>query len=79
MFFGGSGLCLSGGYVCLQWFLVGLWCGRRIDGVFLKQTPSYDIKNLCGSFFGQYLGPSRNKDPGPFTCCFKGLGLVHHS
>ena len=34
MFFGGSGLCLSGGYVCLQWFLVGLWCGRRIDGVF---------------------------------------------
>ena len=45
-----------------------LECGR-IDGVFLKQMPSYDIKNLCGSFFGQYLGPSRNKDSGPFTCC----------
>ena len=22
-----------------------------------------------GPFFEQYLGPSRNKDPGPFTCC----------
>ena len=29
--------------------------------------------------FGQYIGPSRNKDPRPFTFCFKGLGLVHCS
>ena len=35
------------------------------------------FKRLCRSFFGQYLGQSRNKDPGRFTYCFKGLGLVH--
>ena len=37
------------------------------------------VAKMCGSFFGQYPGPSRNKNPEPFTCCFKGLGLVYHS
>jgi len=26
-------------------------------------------KTIVGSYFGQYLGPSRNKDSGPYTCC----------
>ena len=25
-------------------------------------------RGLCGSYFGQYPGPSRNKDPAPYTC-----------
>jgi len=28
---------------------------------------------------GRCLGSSRNEDPGPFTCCFEGLGLVHRN
>ena len=35
--------------------------------------------NTVRVLFGQYPGRSRNKDPGTFTCCFGGLGLVHCS
>ena len=44
------------------------------------------VKHSVRVLFGQYPGLSRNKDPepfnkdlGPFTCCFGGLGLVHRS
>ena len=39
----------------------------------------FSFFNVVRVFFGQCLGPSRSKVPRPFSCCFKGLDLVHRS
>ena len=48
-----------------------LWshaCEETTSSLSFFPVPS-EVTKMWGSFFGQYPGPSRNKDPEPFTCC----------
>jgi len=77
--FSPTGLDAAGGTLVPLLFLgLGAMLCKGIAS-FLSFIQSNGVAKMCGSFFEQYLGLSRSKDPGPFTYCLKGLGLVHHS
>jgi len=56
-----------------------MWYWFQIVMIRLGFHVGWEYWVVWGFFFGQCSGPSKSKDPGPFSCCFKGLGLVHRS